>query len=54
MAAALQWASASDAPVLYKIQPGGHGPGISFDELLDRNVTAIGFVMQQLGMRAAG
>jgi prolyl oligopeptidase len=53
MAAALQRASAGPGPVLYKVQPGGHGPGISFDELLDRNATVVGFVMAQLGMRMA-
>jgi prolyl oligopeptidase len=50
MAAALQRASAGEGPVLYKVQPGGHGPGLSFDENLDRSLTVIGFVMQQLGM----
>ncbi len=50
MAALLQSASVSGEPILLKVVSGGHGPGLSLSERIDRYTDILGFIMQQLGM----
>jgi prolyl oligopeptidase len=49
--AMLQDASASGKPVLYKKFSGGHGPGLSVDQQVERKKAILGFIMQNLGMQ---
>lgn len=49
--AILQYASTSGRPVLYKKFSGGHGPGLSVDQQVERKKAILGFIMQNLGMR---
>ena len=53
LAALLQQATVSDAPILLKVVSGGHGPGISLGEKVERRTDILGFIMKQLGMRVA-
>jgi prolyl oligopeptidase len=50
MAAALQHASSSGNPVLFKAVPGGHGPGLSSEQTLFRRLDILSFIMMELGM----
>jgi prolyl oligopeptidase len=49
--AMLQYASISGRPVLFKKFSGGHGPGLSVDQQVERKKAILGFIMQNLGMR---
>lgn len=51
LAAHLQAATASPAPVLLRTAPGGHGGALETDHLVARCTDVLTFVMQQLGMR---
>lgn len=52
MAAALQHASCSGNPVLFKAVPGGHGPGLSAKQTLFRRLDILSFIMMELGMNS--
>jgi prolyl oligopeptidase len=54
LAALLQHATASDAPILLNVGYGGHGLGLPLDASIERHALVVGFVMQQLGMFVAG
>ncbi|MGM0432232.1 MAG: prolyl oligopeptidase family serine peptidase [Spirochaetota bacterium] len=51
LAAWLQHASTSEAPVLFKAVTGGHGPGLSLEEKIERRKYILAFIMNYLGMR---
>lgn len=55
LVAFMQHATVSDAPVLLKVDHGmGHGVNMSVHKMVERSTTALGFIMQQLGMTVAG
>lgn len=49
--AMLQYATMSGRPVLYQKFSGGHGPGLSVDQQVERKKAILGFIMQNLDMR---
>ncbi len=51
ISAMLQYATRSGRPVLYKKFSGGHGPGLSVDQQVERKKAILGFIMQNLNMR---
>ncbi len=51
MVALLQEATISEKPVLFKALSGGHGPGLSLDELVERKKIILAFIMKMLNMK---
>lgn len=51
MAALLQNNTTADQPVLFRSVSGGHGPGLSIDQLVERKKIILSFIMHTLGMR---
>jgi prolyl oligopeptidase len=54
MAARLQAATSSDAPILLRIEAGGHGIGQSLDQEVGLETDVLAFVCEQLGVGATG
>jgi prolyl oligopeptidase len=53
LAAHLQNATRSEAPILLRVASGGHGPGLSLQEEVERRTDILGFIMQHLEMSVA-
>ena len=51
MAALLQEATSGSSPILLKVVSGGHGPGLSLSETVERRLDMLGFIMRELDMK---
>jgi prolyl oligopeptidase len=51
MAARLQAATSSDAPILLRIEAGGHGMGQSLDQMVEEETDYFTFFFDRLGLR---